>query len=437
VSELDDLIAACVAAPDDDAPRLVWADAVGGERGELVVIQCKLATGGLPPAETGALLARQDQLLAEHGKAWSGFDGVKGARYCTYRRGFVDALEVDTGELHWPKIFMKAPLVTALSVRGLEQTFWHHDESMPKDPVDPIRKLGLLLDAPELPRLRSIELDDARIVDITGDTEFDYYTRDVLDAAFELIAKTGKLGGFRALGFRNEYTSRGLRELIGSNALASVERLLLQYGDTPPDVAAELFAATPKLRALDAYASMSFHEVIHLLPRSIVELRGIMRREGLAALSASPLAATLERLAISNSEWMPPADVFGPFPKLRALDFYGITDSLRRDGGPEHRAQVAAFASLAPQLPDLRELRIVTGYTPEDLLVIAEAFGPQLARFEIHELPDLPLEDLRRKVAGQVALFRFSGGLTDRLLHASTDTRAPWLGDAPIELQRY
>ena len=404
--------------------------------GELVVIQCNLARGGLPPDEAGVLLARQDQLLRDHGKAWSGFDGIKGARGCVFQRGFVEALEVDVRDLPWPSVFERAPLTTSLRVRGIDQTFWHHDEDMPKDPVAPADKLRRLLDAPELARLRGFELDDARIVDITGDSEFDYYPRDVLDEAFEVIAQTGKLRGFRALGFHNEYTTRGLHELIGSNALADVERLLLQYGETPADVAAELFAATPKLRALDAFSSIPFAEVTKVLPRSVVELRGIMGRDAIAALSSSPLAPTLERLAISNNDWMPPADVFGPFPQLRALDFYGINDSYRRDGGPEHRAHVAAFAALAPQLPNLRELRLVTGLTAEDALVLAEAFGPQLARFEIRADIEFPVEELARKVTGQVARYRFRGG-SDRLMHPSTDTRAPWLCDEPVELQRY
>jgi uncharacterized protein (TIGR02996 family) len=435
VSELDDLIAACVAAPDDDAPRLVWADAVGGERGELVVIQCKLARGDMSPAETGLLLARQDELLRTHGKAWSGFDGVKGARNCAYRRGFVESIEVDVDDLRWPTVFDRAPLVTALSLRGLDQTFWHHDEDIPDDPVDPIARLHGILETPELSRLRGLELDDVRIVDITGDSEFDYHPKDVLDAAFELIARSGKLAGFRALGFRNEYSSRGLHELIGSNALASVERLLLQYGDTPADIAAELFKATPKLRALDAFASIPFAEIVNQLPPTVVELRGIMREDAIAALSQSPIAPTLERLAFTDNVWMPPAHVFGPFPKLRALELRGINDGYRRDGGAEHRAAVAAFAALAPQLPALRELRLVTGLLPEDVLVLAEAFGPQLARFEVRGDLDLPLDDARALVAGQIALYRF--GLTDRLLHPSTSTSEPWFCDAPVELQRY
>jgi uncharacterized protein (TIGR02996 family) len=48
--DLESLREACAASPEDDEPRLVWADAVGGERGELVVIQCDLARGGLAPA---------------------------------------------------------------------------------------------------------------------------------------------------------------------------------------------------------------------------------------------------------------------------------------------------------------------------------------------------------------------------------------------------
>ncbi|MDQ3368076.1 MAG: hypothetical protein M3680_21840, partial [Myxococcota bacterium] len=66
------VLAQCAGAPDDDAPRLVWADLIGGERGELVVLQCDLARGGLPPAGVAARRARERELLAAHGAAWAG-----------------------------------------------------------------------------------------------------------------------------------------------------------------------------------------------------------------------------------------------------------------------------------------------------------------------------------------------------------------------------
>ncbi|MFO0740345.1 MAG: TIGR02996 domain-containing protein [Labilithrix sp.] len=62
----DALIAAILAHPDDDAPRLVWADREGGERGELVVVQCALAAEPpLPRAERDRLRARERELLAK------------------------------------------------------------------------------------------------------------------------------------------------------------------------------------------------------------------------------------------------------------------------------------------------------------------------------------------------------------------------------------
>src|SRR5688500_16440309 len=53
---------AILADLDDDAPRLVWADQIGGERGELVVIQCRLA-GQLSDDDRASLEAREEELL--------------------------------------------------------------------------------------------------------------------------------------------------------------------------------------------------------------------------------------------------------------------------------------------------------------------------------------------------------------------------------------
>ena len=78
---------------EDDAPRLVYADALqadGDPRGEFITVQCELAklrlTGErrlwdwmgdgliddevLDSPKTKKLLARQNALLKKHGKAW-------------------------------------------------------------------------------------------------------------------------------------------------------------------------------------------------------------------------------------------------------------------------------------------------------------------------------------------------------------------------------
>lgn len=115
---LDDVLA----APDDDAPRLVWADALleqGDARGELVVVQCALARGGLPRERSIPLRRREQELLA-NARAWSGLEGL--ASNVTFRRGFVDGIEVTADVLlaQHEAIFAKAPLLRRVRVRGLD-----------------------------------------------------------------------------------------------------------------------------------------------------------------------------------------------------------------------------------------------------------------------------------------------------------------------------
>ena len=83
------LLAACLAAPDDDDRRLAWAAAVGGERGELVALQCALARDDGPQTEARR---RVRALLDRHGAAWSGLAGIASA--VRFERGFIDAAAI-------------------------------------------------------------------------------------------------------------------------------------------------------------------------------------------------------------------------------------------------------------------------------------------------------------------------------------------------------
>lgn len=91
--EREALLAAVLAAPDDDAPRLAWADAVGGGLGALVRAQCALARTGRGDAARAALEAEEGRLFAEHGGevAWPGV----GERGVGVVRGFVEHIVVD------------------------------------------------------------------------------------------------------------------------------------------------------------------------------------------------------------------------------------------------------------------------------------------------------------------------------------------------------
>jgi len=91
------LLQAIYDAPDDDAPRLVYADALlerGDPRGELITLQCRLAQ-----REDRELRKREQELLEAHGKQWLGeLAPVVMAGY-RFERGFLAECRVENRHL--------------------------------------------------------------------------------------------------------------------------------------------------------------------------------------------------------------------------------------------------------------------------------------------------------------------------------------------------
>ena len=85
--------------PDDDAPRLIfadWLDEHGDPRGELIRVQCALDRLPAGDARRDALLRRERDLLLAHAQAWLGPLALAGGRW-SFRRGLL-CLEMDAGE---------------------------------------------------------------------------------------------------------------------------------------------------------------------------------------------------------------------------------------------------------------------------------------------------------------------------------------------------
>ncbi len=425
MSELDALLELCIAAPDDDAPRLVWADAVGDERGELVVLQCRLASEDLPPAEAGALIARVEELLAAHGKTWSGFADSPAARRCLFRRGFVDAIEANVGELPVSALVSAAPLLTALHVKGIAQLV--NERSAPeRNGPDPIAVLAELFAHPALPRLQAIGIDDAyRFEDLGGDEWNNDYT-PLADEVCELIASSGALAGMRAFTLGERFTARGIHELLGSNLLATVERLAFVAGSIDRAQARELVAAMPKLRSLDlGNQAIALGDIVDVLPASFVELRGgILQDREVFERFETAVAPQLERLATGF------ARRYDAFARLRCLDVRSTAISGPRQGDPNYE-RVPAFARCS--LPALRELHIFADLSTDELLMIAEAFGPQLACLDLTGTSHRVTPELRARVAGHVRTGPYQQ--PEAFLEASTNTREPSLGYGIVNLQ--
>src|SRR4051812_20765462 len=98
MSTQDAFLRAIVESPDDDAPRLVYADWLedhgGSARADLIRVQCELARGVRGVRRRLQLEARQRGLLAEHGRAWAR-PLAKLVKGWEFRRGFVERVVVE------------------------------------------------------------------------------------------------------------------------------------------------------------------------------------------------------------------------------------------------------------------------------------------------------------------------------------------------------
>ena len=132
------LVDAIIANPDDDAPRLVYADWLterGDPRGEFIAVQIALAKH-----PTDDLRAREAELLKQHKKAWVGrFGGTKIQHGSTERtwtktnptkwefaRGFVDWCSMKSADFarNAPALLEAEPLRRAhLTDRGVSSLF--------------------------------------------------------------------------------------------------------------------------------------------------------------------------------------------------------------------------------------------------------------------------------------------------------------------------
>ena len=323
MSVLDVLIAQIQAAPDDDAPRLAWANAVGGERGELVIVQCRLASGVVTNRdEWRRLRSRERELLFAHGVAWSGLAGEYPSS-CMFRRGFVETAGIICSyDSRLDRILARLPLARSVSN-------WLGDP----DEYD-LAKLAAN------PRSRALAA-----LSVGGDRAIQH----LVDRGLAL----------RALSLY-KCSRAGTRLLADSGLLATVERLDL----TAVEDGAHVVAAAPRLRslaiggALDAYASA--------IPPTVVEL---VCSDGLESVAKLAIAPTLERLLVSTQEFTWDFEPLISFEALRSLDL-----ALARPG-PSYRPIAVKGQRV---LPALRELSLGWRFDEPSVEAAARAFGRQL-----------------------------------------------------------
>ncbi len=265
----DAFMRAIRAAPDDDAPRLVYADWLeeNGDpaRAEFIRVQC--ARARLPaddPAAEG-LNARAHALLADNWEAWVGplrdavgpnasrvgeawlLGGFHRDGHWHFRRGFVEALSLTATALlrHADGLFRVAPLrhlmlwdaglyvadVARLPYLAGVDLLWFSDPWR-----EPVRADGIaaLAASPHLGRLTTLNLS----------------RNDVADDGAAVLARAPWLGGLRSLNLEeNGLSSFAAAALAASPGVAGLTSLELA-GNAIADEGLQALASSPHLANL-------------------------------------------------------------------------------------------------------------------------------------------------------------------------------------------
>ncbi len=330
----EQLLAAIVETPDDDAPRLVYADWLQGQgdpRGEFIQLQCQLAAA--PNDERRrAIKVAENKLFAAHGAEWLApiraavpvVDALQQHKF-EFVRGFVEEaqLTLDCAP-HFEALWERAPLLRRL--RLWPKPIFDYPSKQPT--------LDGVLDAPELLRLQTFEL----------------HLGGAGNAAARVIAQASTLANLRSLELHLsiwgegagifeagttglELDDEGIAALAGSSVLANLETLDLDSNRISSNGVAEIAHGRWTLRRLELG-------------------NNLLAAETLARSLEGPALANLEVLGLANTTFDAKsiaALVSAPaLAKLRELDLEKC-----HLGVPGIEALCKAFA-----LPSLRSLRL-------------------------------------------------------------------------------
>jgi uncharacterized protein (TIGR02996 family) len=274
----DAFLQAIIEDPEDDAPRLVYADWLeehGDPRAEFIRVQCELASLGEDDDRRPALIGREQELLAKHDKAWLGKLKFLVKEH-EYRRGFVEWVSLPGREFltRAEKLFGLAP------IRALRLTHL----GMGKFPADQLAATA------QLARLDALEL-----AGVAGDERI------------ATILRSPHLKGITRLQLDEVRCGDRTLEALWAGALPRLTALEL-IGD-------ELSASTDLL----------CNPKVPLSEYSIKSMSGVLNRDGVMALARAKNLAGLTLLDLRNSSaQVPGATAIASSKVLTKLQVLGL-----------------------------------------------------------------------------------------------------------------
>jgi uncharacterized protein (TIGR02996 family) len=283
-------------APDDDAPRLIYADWLedNGEPEQAEFIRAQIRLARLPPDAPGraALAAREQALRQEHGRRWA--EPLRGLDWgWRFGRGFIDAVQIHS--FNGETVASLARVTASAPIRML---------SIPDDCPD---GESLVLAAPHMGRLRELRFEY---------TAFHYSGRlsDHMQALLTSLHVAG-LTKLYVVGGRNWgwLSKKALRAIITSPSLTGLTDLTLvhDWHGLAPDLI-RMLARTRRKASLEK-VSLSESQISPELMRELGSSRHLSRlthldfrkcnweRATWQALLDAPLFRQLQRLYLHNT----------------------------------------------------------------------------------------------------------------------------------------
>jgi uncharacterized protein (TIGR02996 family) len=334
-----------LASPEDDAPRLVYADWLDEngdpDRAEFIRLQVRLARTDLHDPEWPRLKAVVSQIEQAHHVSWvNQLPELSGVHWEIFERGFISAVRADDPDAFFRsarKIFAAAPI---REVR-LHQFSWH--------------KAKALAESPYLTRVRVLDLNDGNRIGNLGVealmrspqlrnlAELKVGRNSLGSAAIRSIAESPYVRGLRGLkAERNDLYDDGLKHLAGSPALREITYLDLERTRTGDDGLMALARSkhVTHLTWLHLGGNLITDAGIEALAAShaVAEVRDLflhsnqLTDRAIVALADSPHLGKLERLFLrQNRIGDKGAMALAGSPHLGRLEHLYVGDNLIND----------------------------------------------------------------------------------------------------------
>ncbi len=309
-------LAAIADRPDDDLPRLVFADYLDehgdAARAEFIRVQCELATLSRTDARVPALTEREEELLAAHKKRWE----LPNVGRQTFRRGFVEVVDTTADRfLAAARRFLALVPVRELRLRNADRRIpelaalpiFARVESLDfaNNTLGAGSRITRFFGTADLPRLRTVKLRNNRlwaeaITELAATpvapqlARLDLSGNPFADAGAEALAAATGLRNLTALELRNdELTFSDSIHAAGAVALAESEALprlrLLDLGSQYIGDAGLIAVVNSRNAEHLTHLDVSYNEI------------GAAGESGYEALATSPRLGRLVELNLSGN----------------------------------------------------------------------------------------------------------------------------------------